>query len=64
MKKNMPSKEEIMYKDGLTTQEYSFKHALPIEMLLKDSDLVANKKKPEALINKEPDQLQKTIYRK
>ena len=63
MKKNMPSKEEIMYKDGLTTQEYSFKHALPIEMLLKDSDLVANKKKPEALINKEPDQLQKTILK-
>ena len=63
MKKNMPSKEEIIHKDGLTTQEYSFKHALPIEMLLKDIDLAASKKKPEALINKEPDQMQKTILK-
>jgi len=63
MKKNGPSKEKIMYKDGLTTQEYSFKHSLPIEMLLKDSDFIANKTKPEALITKKPNQIQKTILR-
>ncbi len=30
----MSSKDKKIQKDGLTTQEYSFKHAIPIETIL------------------------------
>ena len=39
----MSSKDKKIYKKGLTTQEYSFKHALPIESLI-STDSIKEKK--------------------
>ncbi len=59
----MSSKDNKIQKNGLTTQEYSFKHAIPIETLLKNESSAEAKKALQTISNNNPNEEQKNILK-
>ena len=59
----MSSKDNKIQKNGLTTQEYSFKHAIPIETLLKNESSAEVKKALQTISNNNPNEEQKNILK-
>ena len=61
----MSSKDKKIQKDGLTTQEYSFKHAIPIETILASDDKsekVSQNKLSNNQVNKEQQNILKAYH--
>ena len=58
----MSSEDKKIQREGLTNQEYSLKHALPIETLI-SKDNLKNKSKPKIVSNKNLNQMQKVILK-
>ena len=50
----MSSKDKKIQKNGLTTQEYSFKHAIPIETLLNNDRSEEAEKSLQPILNNNP----------
>jgi 6-pyruvoyl tetrahydropterin synthase/QueD family protein len=59
----MSSKDKKIQREGLTAQEYSFKHALPIQTLIANDNSDEKSLESKALINKELNDDQKTILK-
>ena len=59
----MSSKDKKIEKNGLTTQEYSFKHAIPIETLLNNDSAEEVKKTLQTISNNNPSEEQKNILK-
>ena len=58
----MSDKDKKIQKDGLTNQEYSFKHCVPLESVIKNNHQ-NEKLESKVLINVEPNQEQKNILK-
>ena len=58
----MSDKDKKIQKDGITNQEYSFKHCVPIESVIKDNPQ-NEKLESKILIDVEPNQEQKDILK-
>jgi 6-pyruvoyl tetrahydropterin synthase/QueD family protein len=59
----MSSKDKKIQREGLTAQEYSFKHALPIQTLIANDNSDEKSLESKVLINKELNDDQKTILK-
>ena len=59
----MSSKDKKIQKDGLTNQEYSFKHAIPIETVLSNNSSEDKKSDVRTVSNDEPNEQQKDILK-
>lgn len=59
----MSSKDKKIQRDGLTAQEYSFKHALPLETIIDNNTSSKEHKISKILTYKEPNSVQKTILK-
>ena len=59
----MSLKDKNRYKDGLTLQEYSLKHAIPIETLIDPLGSNKIKKKLKNVVNAKTTEKQKTILK-
>ena len=59
----MSSKDKKIQKDGLTNQEYSFKHAIPIETVLSNNSPEDKKSDVRTVSNDEPNEQQKDILK-
>ena len=59
----MSSKDKKIQKDGLTTQEYSFKHAIPIETVLSNNTPENKKSDVQTALNDQPNEEQKDILK-
>ena len=59
----MSSKDKKIQKDGLTTQEYSFKHAIPIEKVLSNNTPEVRKSDVRTVSNDQPNEEQKDILK-
>ena len=59
----MSSKDKKIQKDGLTNQEYSFKHAIPIETVLSNNSSEDKKSDVRTVYNDEPNEQQKDILK-
>jgi len=59
----MSSKDKKIQKNGLTTQEYSFKHAIPIESLLSNDSSEEAEKSLQPILNNNPSEEQKNILK-
>ncbi len=59
----MSSKDKKIQKDGLTNQEYSFKHAIPIETVLSNNSSEDKKSDARTVSNDEPNEQQKDILK-
>ena len=59
----MSSKDKKIQREWLTTQEYSFKHALPIQTLITNDNSDEKSLESKVLINKELNDDQKTILK-
>ena len=59
----MSSKDKKIQKDGLTNQEYSFKHAIPIETVLSNNSPEDKKSDVRTVANDELDEQQKDILK-
>ena len=59
----MPSKDKKIHREGLTTQEYSFKHALPIQTLITNDNSDEKSLESKVLINIDLNEDQKTILK-
>ena len=59
----MSSKDKKIQRDGLTAQEYSFKHALPLEALI-EKNISSKENKPSKIVScKDPTLTQKIILK-
>ena len=58
----MSSKDKKIQKDGLTAQEYSFKHAIPIETILTSDDKL-EKVSQNKLVNNQANKEQQNILK-
>ena len=59
----MSSKDKKIQKDGLTNQEYSFKHAIPIETVLSNNSPEDKKSDVRTVSNDQPNEQQKDILK-
>ena len=59
----MSSKDKKIHREGLTAQEYSFKHALPIQTLITNDNSDEKSLESKVLINIDPNEDQKTILK-
>ena len=59
----MSSKDKKIHREGLTTQEYSFKHALPIQTLITNDNSDEKSLESKVLINIDLNEDQKTILK-
>ena len=59
----MSSKDKKIQKDGLTNQEYSFKHAIPIETVLSNNSPEDKKSDVQTVANDELNEQQKDILK-
>ena len=59
----MSSKDKKIQKDGLTNQEYSFKHAIPIETVLSNNSPKDKKSDVRTVSNDQPNEQQKDILK-
>jgi len=59
----MSSKDKKIQKDGLTNQEYSFKHAIPIETVLSNISPEDKKSDVRTVSNDQPNEQQKDILK-
>ena len=59
----MSSKDKKIHRDGLTAQEYSFKHALPIQTLITNDNSDEKSLESKVLINIDLNEDQKTILK-
>ena len=59
----MSSKDKKIQREGLTAQEYSFKHALPIQTLITNDNSDEKSLESKVLINIDPNEDQKTILK-
>ena len=59
----MSSKDKKIQKDGLTIQEYSFKHAIPIETVLSNNTPENKKSDVQTAPNDQPNEEQKDILK-
>ena len=59
----MSSKDKKIQKDGLTNQEYSFKHAIPIETVLSNNSSEDKKSDVRTVANNELNEQQKDILK-
>ena len=59
----MSSKDKKIQKDGLTSQEYSFKHAIPIEKVLSNNTPEVRKSDVRTVSNDQPNEEQKDILK-
>jgi len=59
----MSSKDKKIQKDGLTNQEYSFKHAIPIETVLSNISPKDKKSDVRTVSNDQPNEQQKDILK-
>ena len=59
----MSSKDKKIQKNELTTQEYSFKHAIPIETLLNNHSAEEVQKTLQPISNNNPNEEQKNILK-
>ena len=59
----MSSKDKKIQREGLTAQEYSFKHALPIQKLISDDNNDEKSLESKVLINADLNEDQRTILK-